>query len=211
MGRPHLVELRIAAPAEPWRELGLWLDEDGACTVGGVRIALAGGEGGISGWTLAGVGSAGGAIDGLETEVVDAPRTVDPTEHPLGAVAVDHVVVATPDIERTVAALTDAGLAVARLRDAEVAGRQVRQAFLPCVEALVEVVGPPEPACDGPAAFWGLTLAVADLDGAVERLGDRIGPPRDAVQPGRRIATVRPEAGLGVRLALMTPREPGSA
>jgi hypothetical protein len=33
-----------------------------------------------------------------------------------------------------------------------------------------------------------------------------LGDIRDAVQPGRRIATVRREAGLGVPVALMTPR-----
>ena len=37
------------------------------------------------------------------------------------------------------------------------------------------------------------------------RIGDdRIGAPRDAVQPGRRIATIGEGAGLGVPVALMT-------
>ena len=53
---------------------------------------------------------------------------------------------------------------------------------------------------------WGLVVVVADLDAAVEATGDRSAPRKDAVQPGRRIATVRPEAGLSVPLALMTPR-----
>jgi hypothetical protein len=52
----------------------------------------------------------------------------------------------------------------------------------------------------------GLVISVADLDDAAARLGPWLGAPRDAVQPGRRIATVAPEAGLSVALALMTPR-----
>jgi hypothetical protein len=54
--------------------------------------------------------------------------------------------------------------------------------------------------------FWGLTLVVDDLDAAAARLGDRVGPVKDAVQKGRRIATLRREAGLGVPVALMSPR-----
>ena len=47
---------------------------------------------------------------------------------------------------------------------------------------------------------------VADLDGLCERLGPSvISPAKDAVQPGRRIATVRAEIGLGLPVALMTP------
>ena len=52
----------------------------------------------------------------------------------------------------------------------------------------------------GPARFWGLTVAVADLDAAS---GPLLGAARPAVQPGRRIATVRREAGLSVALALI--------
>ncbi len=59
---------------------------------------------------------------------------------------------------------------------------------------------------DGSVRFWGLTLVVSDLDAAAARLGSRLGAVKDAVQPGRRIATVRREAGLSVPLALMTPR-----
>jgi hypothetical protein len=40
-------------------------------------------------------------------------------------------------------------------------------------------------------------------------LGELLGTPRDAVQPGRKIATLRPAAGLGPAIAFMTPQ--GSA
>jgi hypothetical protein len=44
---------------------------------------------------------------------------------------------------------------------------------------------------------------VDDVDGLDPEL---VGAPKGAVQPGRRIATVRPEAGLGTAVAFMTPR-----
>jgi hypothetical protein len=69
---------------------------------------------------------------------------------------------------------------------------------------IVELVERPDvPA--GPATFWGLVLIVDDLDAACELIGpDRVSPPRDAVQPGRRIATIRADVGLGLPVALMT-------
>ncbi len=87
----------------------------------------------------------------------------------------------------------------------------MRQAFFNLGEALLEVVDAPEGSPlrerrDAPARFWGLAFLVEDLDTTVAALGERVGEPREAVQPGRRIATVRAEAGLGVPLALMTPR-----
>ncbi len=69
---------------------------------------------------------------------------------------------------------------------------------------IVELVERPE-IPDGPAAFWGLVVIVDDLDVACELLGpDRISAPKNAVQPGRRIATIRSDAGLGLPVALMT-------
>jgi hypothetical protein len=57
----------------------------------------------------------------------------------------------------------------------------------------------------GPARLWGLAFVVEDMDRPAEVLGDLLGAPRDAVQPGRTIATVRSEAGLGPAVAFMTP------
>ena len=72
--------------------------------------------------------------------------------------------------------------------------------------SLLEVAGPAV-ADARPARPWGLALTVADLDAAVALLGDACGPPRDAVQPGRHIATVDHEAlGLGVPTVLLSPR-----
>lgn len=51
---------------------------------------------------------------------------------------------------------------------------------------------------------------VEDLERTARGLGGMLGPVRDAVQPGRRIAPLRRPAGLGVPLAFITPR-PGSA
>jgi hypothetical protein len=77
-------------------------------------------------------------------------------------------------------------------------------------ELLLEVVAAPpgsRVAADpeGPARLWGISFLVDDLDATVARLGDLVGEPRDAVQPGRRIATLRREASLGVAVAFMTP------
>ena len=74
---------------------------------------------------------------------------------------------------------------------------------------IVEVV---ERARDGagrggaaPAWFWGLVFNVEDIDrvSSVRRGSDRRAE-ADAVQPGRRIATVRAELGLGLPVALMS-------
>ena len=63
---------------------------------------------------------------------------------------------------------------------------------------------------DGPARLWGISFLVPDMDATAAALGDLLGAPRDAVQPGRRIATLRREAGLGPAVAFMTPG-PGAA
>jgi hypothetical protein len=58
---------------------------------------------------------------------------------------------------------------------------------------------------DRPAFFWGLAFVAPDLDATVAGLGGRVSEVRAAVQPGRRIATLRRSAGLSVPVALITP------
>jgi catechol 2,3-dioxygenase-like lactoylglutathione lyase family enzyme len=123
--------------------------------------------------------------------------------HPNGAIGVDHVVMTTPDFDRTLAELEADGFELRRIREA---GDDARQAFYVVGPALLEVVGPRQPGSGGEARFWGVTFVVADLDATAALLGDRVGTPREAVQPGRRIATVRRDAGLGTAVAFMTPR-----
>jgi hypothetical protein len=45
---------------------------------------------------------------------------------------------------------------------------------------------------------------VAHLDALAERLGGKLGEIKSAVQPGRRIATLRHSAGLGEAVAFMS-------
>jgi hypothetical protein len=91
-----------------------------------------------------------------------------------------------------------------RERNAGSTRNPMRQGFFRHGETIVEVVGPAEPAGDAPASLWGIVVVVADLDAAAAVMGDALGRPRDAVQPGRRIATVGAEAVSGLPLALMT-------
>ena len=206
--RPALAELQIADPPQRWAALGFAVERDGGCRVGTIRLALGAGGAGITGWSLRGIPAmAGGSIDGLATRVAGdgdgAVPDAKPEPHPNGAVGLDHVVVATPDFERTCGALQAAGLPRRRVREA---GPTALQGFFLLGDAILEVVGPRAPDGDGPAAFWGLVAVTADLDATCAHLGDLAGPPREAVQPGRRIATVRRAAGLGTALAFMSPR-----
>lgn len=203
---PVLRELALGDAPGRWEALGFAV-AGGAARVGGVTLRLTGEGGGIAGWRLEGRADGGGAIDGLAEAPAQAAGDAAPADrHPNGALAVDHVVVTTPDLARTFAALQRAGLELRRVREARLGRAPVRQGFFRAGETLIEVVGPPEPADDGPARFWGLTVTVADLAAARAVAGTLLGASHDAVQRGRRIATVREEAGLGTQLALMSPR-----
>ncbi len=81
----------------------------------------------------------------------------------------------------------------------------IRQGFRRLGPAILEIVEAPKlPA--GPARFWGLVVIVADLVGVRARLGaPHVGEIRDAVQPGRQIATLSDGAGLSPRIAFMDP------
>ena len=133
------------------------------------------------------------------------PDATAAAPHPNGVSAIDHVVLATPDTTRTFEALEAAGFALRRVRDAG----PHRQGFFLFADALLEVVGPPEPApgtAGDPASLWGVTFVCDDLAAAAARFGAHLSAPRDAVQPGRQIAVADRAAGLGVRVALMSPR-----
>jgi hypothetical protein len=182
----------IGGPAEPWRAIGVGEQ------VGRIRLSYGAPGAGVVAWRLRGADD--GSVDGLRTYASDAPEPAS-VEGPY--VAVDHVVASTPDFDRTRGALAAAGFEERRVREA---GADARQAFYVVGDALLELVGPAVPNGDGPASFWGLVLVVEDVDAAAARLGPLAGTPRDAVQPGRRIVTLRREAGLGTAVALMTPR-----
>lgn len=192
----RLERLDVADPPALWADLGFAVD-GGAARVGGVEIRLGAPGAGVVGWGVAGL-EAGGGIDGLPAPRGAALPGSDP--HPNGAIAVDHLVAVTDDLDRTAEALLAAGLAPRRVREAG----GLRQAFYVLETALLELAGPVEGARG--ARLWGLTVAVADLDALAARLGERLGEVRDAVQPGRRIATLRREAGSTVPLAFMSPR-----
>ena len=168
-------------------------------SVGTVGFRFGPGEG-ISGWRLTDVTSS--AVDGLP-EAPPATLASPGRPHPNGAVTVDHVVVLTPDLERTTSALAAIGVERRRVREVETDDGLLRQGFFRLGEVILEVVTHPGIEA-GPARFWGITFTVEDLDHCAELLGERLGSIRDAVQPGRRIATVRTSAGLGLPVALMS-------
>jgi hypothetical protein len=202
-------ELMVGDMPEAWAALGFAVEGD-TCVVGEVRIRLAGAEAGkgLAGWSLRGI--EGTELDGLATTRSDRdlPATTQP--HPNGVTELDHVVAITPALERTVAALEKAGLDLRRIREEPTPAGAPRQAFFRLGPTILEVVQEPEETTergggDRPAFFWGLAFVTPDLDATVAGLGERVSEARDAVQPGRRIATLRRVAGLGLPVALMTP------
>lgn len=206
---PELDELVVADRPEAWEAAGFAVDPDGTCRVGQVRVRLVGPEAGkrIVSWSLRGMPDDVAEIDGIPTGAADRPPC-EPAGHPNGAVCLDHVVVLTPDTERTVAVLGSLGVELRRTRQvpAEQYGFEAQQSFFRVGEPILELLGPLTPNGDGPAGFFGLAWTVADLDALADRLGPVLGGVKDAVQPGRRIATLRhKDVGVTVATAFMSP------
>jgi hypothetical protein len=202
-------ELTVADPPEIWGALGFEV-EAGLCVVGDLRFRLVGTDAGrgLAGWSLR--EARGAELDGLPTTRSDRPPPAESSPQPNGVVALDHVVAISPALDRTVAALERAGLDLRRIREEPTPAGAPRQAFFRLGAPILEVVQEPAEATeraggDRPAFFWGLAFVAPDLDATVAALGDRVSEARPAVQPGRRIATLRRSAGLSVPVALITP------
>lgn len=207
---PTIDELLLGDNSDSWEEVGFAVT-DGCCEIGGVRLRFLGGttERGILGWTLRDLAGTGTELDGLPTTVSNHPLRALAPAHPNGVVAIDHVVVFSSSLDRSVLALQSAGLDLRRIREQPTPAGAPRQAFFRLGAEILEVVQAPADSMgadgqDDPARFWGLAVRVSDLDRTVELLGEHVSPTRPAVQPGRRIATLRRSAGLAVPLALMS-------
>ncbi len=205
---PTVDELVVGDDPGLWRDAGFAVDADAICRIGAVRVRLAGrGVGkGLRTWSLRDLPGPPGVIDGVTTLAGDQPPAI-PADHPNGALAIDHVVLMSPDGERTAAEVSAVtGVAVRRTRDTDTDGAPMRQWFFRLGEVVLELVGPQEPAGNGPARFFGLALTVADIDALPDRYREHLGRVKEAVQPGRRITTLRHwDLGLSVPIAFMSP------
>ena len=139
----------------------------------------------------------GADLDGIEcAEFMSTPDGLESSDS-----LIDHVVVMTNNLERTCEAVTEVtGCPLKRVREVG----EIRQGFHRVGEGgvILEVV---ERADVSRTSLWGLVIATPSFDDLVQAAGDLVSEPKDAVQPGRRISTVKAKAGLGIPVALMTP------
>jgi hypothetical protein len=158
----------------------------------------------VTGWTLAGTSHGADDVDGIATLWVDSSPRSPQSENRIHVSSIDHIVIMTGSLDRTSESI-DRVLRAPRKRVRD-AGGGVRQGFHRAGDIILEVVERPDLDSNTPASLWGVVFVVDDLDSTVAWLGpDAVSAPRDAVQPGRRIASIRREVGLGLPVALMTP------
>jgi hypothetical protein len=210
---PTIDQLTIADEPAAWEALGFTV-EQGTCQLAGVQIELAGsaaGEGLVS-WSLRGLRSE--ELDGLPTVRSERPALPPALAQPNGAVGIDHIVAISPSFERSLAALETAGLDLRRVREEPTPAGAPRQAFFRLGREILELVQEPKDVAERrggperPAHFWGIALLVEDLDWTVQAMAPHASPARVAIQPGRRISTLKRSAGLSLPVALMS-REQG--
>lgn len=195
-----VAELVVGADPDAWRAVGFDVDAEGVVQLGGIRVRLCADESGLVSWVLADApDSSISTIDGLVTRH-GQPSPEPGGEHPNGVYSIDHVVVYTHDLERTCDAIAAAtGAPLKRIREVG----SLRQGFHRLGELIVEVVTFPQVEGEQ-ASFWGLAVNAREVDSLHDRLGDDvISAAKDAVQQGRRIASFRVGANLGLPVAVM--------
>ncbi len=201
--RPHqLRSIEIGDSPKSWAAAGFTV-ADGAVTIGSTSIQLA--TGASRGISRLGVDGIDGSIDGMPFGASRSTTDRAPA-HVNHVVAIDHLVAMSSDVDRTIAALRSADIELRRERHFGEGDDARRQAFFWLGDVILELVGPAAAGAEGQAALWGLALTCDDLDVAKGHLGDMLSDPKTAVQPGRRIATLRTrDLDISVPVALMSP------
>ena len=206
--KPTIDRLIVGDEPEAWAAAGFTVDDDRICRIGSVRVELAGRSAGkgMRRWSLRDA-DAPDEIDGIPT-ATSAEPAAEGAEHANGTLRIDHLVLASGDGERTAAAITAAtGLEVLRVRESGTYGSPMVQRFFRLGEVVLELISTAE-VIEAPTRFFGIAVDVDDLDALAGYYGPRIGAVKEAVQPGRRIATLRhKDLDMSVAVAFMSPGE----
>ena len=206
MSSARIGELVIGGSRANWAQVGINFSHEGVFAIGEVLLRIDEAlPPGMHSWALSNIDSTVVSIDGISTTgnvANDRIEHIDAQGFALTPLGIDHVVVNTPDLERTSLALHEAtGAELKRIRDA---GNGVRQGFHRLGDVIIEIVSAPSMP-PGNASLWGFVLNVADAHEVAAYLGpDVLSPPKPAVQKNRLIATFRGAVGLGVPVALMS-------
>lgn len=198
-----ITALVVGGSPEPWEAFGFHLlsatPSESRFSLGNVVLVVNSAQpAGMVSWEMTEVNTE--TIDGVLTAsgANDLELPLEPGN--VGCLGVDHVVVRTNSLDVTCAAITAAtGAPVKRIRDA---GSGMQQAFHKLGSVVVEVVSAKEQV--EKTHLWGFVVNVSDVDALSAFLGpDILGTPKPATQPGRRIASARSGAALGVPFAVM--------
>jgi len=210
--RPHqLQSVEIGDSPHSWGAAGFAVI-DGAVRIGSTRIAFM--PTGTRGITRVSVHEVDDTIDGMpfgpaNAENFDVAALPNPP-HPNRVIGIDHLVAMSTDVDRTILALQSADIELRRERHFGKGDNASRQAFFWLGDVILELGGPGSARPGGEAALWGLALTCDDLDLAKDTLGDMLSDPKTAVQPGRRIATLRTrDLDISVPIALLSPHPAG--
>jgi len=193
----------VGGPAEPWEAFGFHLlsatSSESQFSLGDVVLVVDSTlPAGMVSWEISDIDA--GVVDAIPTARAMNTLSLPLPQGRVGCLGVDHVVVRTNSLDITCAAITAAtGAPVKRIRDA---GSGMQQAFHKLGSVVVEVVSAQEQVEH--THLWGFVVNVSDIDALSAFLGpDILGTPKPATQPGRRIASARSGAALGVPFAVM--------
>lgn len=156
-----------------------------------------------------GVSGASSDLDGIAVNVDSHPifhGEAPDVGHRNFIYSVDHLVVATPNHERSKQAFAACGLDH-RKSVGDPRGGDLAQSFFLADKILIELVGPYDDTAEGPSSIWGLSLVSNDIAATADFFGDRCTAPKPAIQAGRLISTLDTlTLGLPLRVSIMTPR-----
>jgi hypothetical protein len=201
----QLLAITLGDAPQAWRDAGFEVGPGDVVVLGSTAVRLSGSGAGFEGWSLEGVDA---PIDGLATTPAQGAASPTGAAHPNRISRIDHVVVRTGDCDRTTDAFRTAGFEVRGGRSTTSYGAPMRQTFFWAGDVILELVGPDagEPTTEEPTSIFGLALVSEDLVATAALLGELLGTPKDAVQPGRQIAGLRHrQVGMSLPVAVMSP------
>jgi len=201
---PTIAELHVGDDPSAWERLGFRINER-RCLVGRTEVVFSDGPGGIHSWVLR--NSIRSEFGPIPTSFTENPVPEPSIVHPNGSVGFHHVVLMVPEFDRGKAALSNAGVQVEHGRPFGSPDKEMLPSAPKMGDIELELIGPESEDRSRTWELWGLVIAVSDIDATSELLGNLLGQVKPAVQPYRRIATLKKEAGLGVAVAFLGPEE----